>query len=443
MTGDLKFSVTTLGCKANLSESDLIARELLKKGFRMVDLDDSPDINIINTCTVTLQSDRKTRQLIRKIKSGSTGKLVITGCFTELNSKVLGELGVDLVVRNKNKKDIPSSVARLVGIQRTNKKIFSPERQPKSKIMHSRPLVKVQDGCQQNCSYCIVPRVRGPYHSGNAGGIIKEINYFQEKGFEEIVLTGIHIGKYGVDLGRTGTEKTGDPQTLAQLLNKILSKTGIKRIRLSSIEISEFDGGLIDIISKNRGRFAEHLHISLQSGSNRILMSMNRPYLKEYFLKKVKKIKNNLADFTLTTDIIVGFPGENENDFKQTIDLVREVSFSKLHVFKFSGRPGTPAVTMPDQVAEEIKSERSSILREIGDELREDFLYQNIGKTIEIVCEESANNDRLLCGVSGNYNKVYVRAGKEGNAAAALKGKIIKVFTGPRFKKGLSGIMKV
>ncbi len=362
MAGDLKFSVTTLGCKTNLSESDLIARELLKRGFSMVGFDGCPDISIINTCTVTLQGDRKTRQLVRKIKSAGSGKLVVTGCFTELNSKLLEDLGADLIVRNKDKKDIPWLVAKLVGRPQTGKEIIYAGDQPHPGPMHSRPLVKIQDGCQQGCSYCIVPRVRGKYRSESAGSIIREINHFQEEGFEEIVLTGIHIGKYGA-------EKTEEPQTLSRLLNMILARTEIKRIRLGSIEINEFDDGLYEVISKNRDRFAEHLHIPLQSGSNRILRSMKRPYLKEYFLKKIKKIKNMLGDFALTADIIVGFPGEDGDDFRQTMDLVKEVSFSKLHVFKFSGRPGTPAATMPGQVGEQIKSERSKVLREIGEEL--------------------------------------------------------------------------
>ena len=434
MAGDLKFSVTTLGCKTNLSESDLIARELLKRGFSMVGFDGCPDISIINTCTVTLQGDRKTRQLVRKIKSAGSGKLVVTGCFTELNSKLLEDLGADLIVRNKDKKDIPWLVAKLVGRPQTGKEIIYAGDQPHPGPMHSRPLVKIQDGCQQGCSYCIVPRVRGKYRSESAGSIIREINHFQEEGFEEIVLTGIHIGKYGA-------EKTEEPQTLSRLLNMILARTEIKRIRLGSIEINEFDDGLYEVISKNRDRFAEHLHIPLQSGSNRILRSMKRPYLKEYFLKKIKKIKNMLGDFALTADIIVGFPGEDGDDFRQTMDLVKEVSFSKLHVFKFSGRPGTPAAVMAGQVGELAKSERSRILRETGDELREDFLAGNIGKISAIVCEESDSGGSMLTGTSSNYIRVYVKAGG-GTSIKTSKGKIIKVSTGPRFKDGMSGTLE-
>ncbi len=435
----MRFSIDTLGCKVNQSESDFIARNLIKKGLEPVAWQYRPDFCIINTCTVTSQSDRKARQLIRRIKSkNNSSKIIVTGCFVAYNSGFLNNCGVDFMVENKDKYKIVKLIAEMSGDGK-GRENFNPDNCPYSGFLRSRPLVKIQDGCEQNCSYCIVPKVRGKYRSVPQGEILKNIMTLQKDGFEEIVLTGIHIGKYGVDFGTDNLNPGRRIGCLADLLGGITEGTGIKRIRISSIEVNEINSGILEVLKKKSKRFALHLHVPLQSGSDRILEVMRRPYTARYYIKKIGMIKKIFPGIALTTDVMVGFPGESKKDFMQTVKVIKRAAFSKVHVFKFSRRIHTAAYMMNSQINEEVKSERSRILRDIGDKLRNDYIKNNMGRSLNVVCEEMDNRNGLVNGTSGNYIKVYFPPSSED--FSLLKGKILEVSANSLYKNGLGGVL--
>jgi threonylcarbamoyladenosine tRNA methylthiotransferase MtaB len=435
----IRFSVDTLGCKVNLSESDFIIKELQKKEMEQVSWRSNPDFCIINTCTVTSQSDRKARQVIRRIRSqNKNSKIMVTGCFVVFNKKFLKECRIDFIVENKNKDKIPDLIGKTAAV-RKNQNNFGSNGSLRLSRVHSRPLIKVQDGCEQNCTYCIVPKVRGKYKSVPYGEILNKITGLQKDGFEEVVLTGIHIGKYGADFGTIGLDKRDKACNLEDLLERIIRDTDIRRIRISSIEINETSSRLLDILKSNKERFAQHLHIPLQSGSKRILKLMGRPHTAEYYFKKVEMIGKILPGIALATDVMVGFPGESEEDFIQTVDMIKKIAFSKIHVFKFSGRKHTSAYWMDGQVGEETKSRRSEILRNIGDKLRSDYLKGNIGKILGVVCEEMSIGNKVVSGTSENYIKVYFKMDK--SKFSLLKGKIVRVTTNSKYKNGLWGVL--
>ncbi len=435
----VKFSVDTLGCKVNQSESDSMIKELQKKGMDLVTYNGHPDFCLVNTCTVTSRSDRKARQLIRRLKSeNKNSKILVTGCFVPFNKKFLKECGIDLIVENDDKDRIPDLIIKEIAKEK-NRKNFSCDDYPSYSGMHSRPLVKIQDGCEQNCTYCIVPRVRGKYSSVPDEKVLKKIAELRDEGFEEIVLTGIHIGKYGVDFNIRGPGCPVKAGNLADLLEKIIEDTGIKRIRISSIEVNEIDGRLLDILNRNQIRFAPHLHIPLQSGSDKILKLMGRPYTANYYFKKINKITGIFPDMALATDVMIGFPGEDDKDFTQTIDMIKKIAFSKIHVFKFSKRKHTSAYQMGGQVDEKVKSQRSIILRNIGNELRNIYLRGNVGKILNVICEEMDNHDSMASGTSGNYIKLYFAMDRE--KFPMLKGKLLKVTANHEYKDGLWGVL--
>ncbi len=429
----MKFSIDTLGCKINQSESDLITRELLTRGLKLVSWKERPDACIINTCTVTSQSDRKARQLIRRVKSrNENSKIIVTGCFVKYNRKFLKENNIDLILSNKSKHKIPDLITKADMKKEALGNFYSGD--------HSRPLVKIQNGCEQNCSYCIVPYVRGKYRSVPYGKILSRIKNLQEIGFDEIVLTGIHIGKYGEDYGNDRSENGNKAHNLEDVLEGLIRDTDIRRIRISSIEVNEVSDRFLDILKNNKEHFARHIHIPLQTGSDRILKLMGRPYDSEDYFKKARTISKVLQDIALTTDVMVGFPGENEKDFILTLNMVKKIAFSKIHVFKFSKREHTPAYRMVGQVSEETKSLRSNILRDLGDRLRNDYIKNNIGKSLYVVSEEINSSGNIIKGTSGNYIKVYFS--KDKRDFPMVKGKLLKVKADSRYKDGLWGILK-
>jgi threonylcarbamoyladenosine tRNA methylthiotransferase MtaB len=427
----IKFSINTLGCKTNQSESDYIASCLIEKGYQFVNYNNGPQISIINTCTVTSESDSKARQLIRRIKQVNPGiKIIVTGCFTVFNKEFLTGCNNNsiIVVGNEDKYEIPVIVSNIAnGTHFDAKNVHY-------NFTRSRPFVKIQDGCEQECSYCIVPKVRGAYSSVPSSRILKEVKEFEKMGFEEIVLTGIHKGKYGVDLLN---EKIN---SLPLLIEEILKYSSIRRIRLSSIEINEIDSYFLKLIKNSDSRVANHLHIPLQSGSNRILRLMNRQYTREFYLDAIFLIRSLIPDISITTDIIVGFPGETGEDFGETLDAAGKANFSKIHVFKYSPRINTPASVMKDQLSNKVKSERSYILRNLGNKLREDYMSSNIGRILEVIYEKEDRKERISSGTSENYIKVYFTT-PEKNKIAPVKGKLVKIRATSKFKDGLYGVL--
>ncbi len=467
----ITFAIHTIGCKTNQAESDDIARQLILKGCRQLeipdavgsveamdaigvactagvapcvadaactaDADNGIDYIIINTCTVTTAADRKARHLIRKLKNASPkSKLIITGCFAELHRELTNDIPADFIFSNSRKKEIADFIcnARCVKEGQAAKAVMAAATQTtEAQYAHSRAFVKIQDGCRQGCTYCIVPLARGPYLSTDPEIIINDVKSLVSLGHDEIVLTGIHIGKFGADF----LLKKDEIKTLPELILEILKNTGVKRLRLSSIEINEIDESLVGVIRNNRARIAPHLHIPLQSGSDKVLKAMNRKYGSGFFISAIEHIKRAIPGIALTTDIIVGFPGETVQDFIDTIEMVKNIGFSKIHVFKYSIRPGTKAACMAGQVQEKTKTERSSILRGLGLDLRNSFLDSNISKKLDVVCEEYNRESGIASGTSENYIKVYFDLNHE--EYIVKKSRILTVFAKSLYADGLYG----
>jgi len=380
----MKVSVLTLGCKANQAESLSIETRLQTHGYRVVDLSEKPELCIINTCSVTTKSDYQSRQLIRRAcRAGA--KVIVTGCYSELNRDyVQGMDGVTMVVSNANKLSI---ISELTGKTEDNTLDFGGQNR-------ARLFLKVQDGCNYSCSYCIIPRARGRSRSLAVEAIIDQINAASGT-YNEVVLTGIHLGTYGYDLR---------PQVrLSNLLKKILSKTAIKRIRLSSLEITEVSDDLLDIIMDDR--VCRHLHIPLQSGDDRILGLMNRAYSSGVFLRGIERIYSRIPDISIGTDVIVGFPGEGEVEFNNTKRLLEMVPFSYLHIFPFSPRPGTAASKMRMDGNPQAINQRCAVLRGLGMLKKEDYMRKQIGKNLDLLIERRIDNNCCL-GTTGNYLRV-------------------------------------
>ncbi len=381
----MKFTVLTLGCKTNQAESARIERTLCEAGHKVADVKDKPDICIINTCSVTSKADQQSRQLINKYLSNDI-KVVLTGCYSELYYENLKLSMPDIeIIRHKDKHDILRNI-----------KVESSEiKEPYSHPRH-RPAVKVQDGCNNACSYCIIPMSRGKSISLPLDEIIDEIMHYESLNYREIILTGIHLGAYGLDL---------IPRlTLSKLLKTILNKTRLIRIRLSSIEVKEIDDELLEVLMESR--VCKHLHIPLQSGDDKILMAMNRTYKVEDFRKKIKKILYLFDDIAIGTDVIVGFPGEKYCEFRNSEKLLEQIPFSYLHVFAFSPRPGTKAAQLPKQIDEETKKIRSLTLRSLGELKKRAFIVRNIGKIKQAVIE-SMTGEGFTC-TTDNYIKVVI-----------------------------------
>ncbi|MCE5329249.1 tRNA (N(6)-L-threonylcarbamoyladenosine(37)-C(2))-methylthiotransferase MtaB [bacterium] len=433
-----RFTSVVFGCKTNQSESDSIIRELESAGFKLVDFKENPDFAIINTCTVTSISDKKARQMIRRIKLQNPEAIIITtGCFVDFNRHFLKEIGVDYVFSNGQKGEISNLIKKIYGYNLANS-----DTQPNLKLTgkHTREFIKIQDGCEQKCSYCIVPYVRKKYKSEPPLKIVSEINQSTENGLEEIVLTGIHIGKYGADFKNKDVYAANDIKLpvldLSALIELIINKTNVKRIRLSSIEINEITDKLLNLI-KNNQMIARHLHIPLQSGSDRILEYMKRPYNACFFFEKINKIKTVIPDITLTSDIIVGFPGESDEDFNDTLNAAQKIHFSKIHVFKYSPRKYTPAALMSDQVREDIKNERSLKLRKLAAKLREEYIVSNNEKILRVAVERINHAGNLVSGMAENYIKVYFPLNT--NAEVIKTGQLVYVKTESVYLEGLYG----
>jgi threonylcarbamoyladenosine tRNA methylthiotransferase MtaB len=381
----MKVSVLTLGCKVNYAESSLMEAKLRSDGHSIIDISERPDICIINTCSVTSKSDYQSRQLIRRAhRSGA--KVVVTGCYSELNRETVASMpDVTMVVTNCNKTNI---INEITGEDRETPLCYKSNRR-------KRFFLKVQDGCNCSCSYCLIPKARGRSRSITIENIIAEVERVSSH-YQEVVLTGIHLSTYGYDLV---------PNVNLSYLIKAVLKTQVKRIRLSSLEIAEIDDDLMDLMDNER--ICGHLHIPLQSGDDRILKRMNRNYDSGRFSSIVDKIYKNFPDMNVGTDVIVGFPGEEEKDFDNTLKLLNSFPFAYLHVFPFSSRPGTRAAGMPEQISPQIKKQRSSLLLELGRKKKGEFMDRQVGKTLDPLIEDHYN-DGSSAGTTGNYLKVRI-----------------------------------
>jgi threonylcarbamoyladenosine tRNA methylthiotransferase MtaB len=421
-----KVALTSLGCKVSQYDANALANLFEKRGYKIVNFSEEADIYVINTCTVTHLADRKSRQLIRRAKRKNPVSLVVvTGCYAQASPeevKNIPEVDVIAGTRNLNQLvDLVEKLCREVPIEtkynlvrRFNFVQAYEELSVLSLSERTRAYVKIQEGCNNFCTYCIVPYARGPLRSRQPEKIIDEVTSLTQKGFKEIVLTGIHIGAYGRDLE--------NQVNLTALLSFLVNIPNLKRIRLSSIEPQDVNLALIEFIA-TQPKICRHLHIPLQSGDNEIIRSMGSRYNNSKYRKLVKLIREQINGVALTTDLIVGFPGETEQQFKNTYLFVREMAFSRLHVFKYSSRPGTLAATFPNQVEESVKKDRSEILIFLGKELAHSFALQHMGREVNVLVEEEAASFYPGClkGLTDNYLTAIFPGSLE------LRGHIVKV----------------
>lgn len=409
----MKITVLTLGCKTNQAESNYIENAIASSGHSLVAVKDFPDICIINTCTVTSKSDYQCRQLIRRALKTST-EVVVTGCYSEISEAEIRAISPDIKIVKNNEKN------RIINRLDINNKSITRDFFTK----RARPLVKIQEGCNYSCSYCAIPAARGRSRSRPRRDIIKEILLLEGKGFKEAVLTGTHIGHYGHDF---------EPkESLSLLVEDILKRTEKIRIRLSSIEVNEIDPRLIGLLLEER--LCPHLHIPLQSGDDRILKLMKRPYNIENFILKLNKILETFQGVSLGADVIVGFPGEGDLEFRNTRKLLEEMPFTYLHIFPYSKRPGTVASQMAsNMISAEVKRGRSEVLREIDRYKREAYKKSQIGRTLKVIREKEIDKG-LFIGKSENYLNVYF------NMPGSLKADAIDVKIFKTFQDGIAGI---
>jgi len=399
----------TLGCKTNQYETDALIDLFHKAGYLVVDFEEPADIYIINTCTVTQMSDKKSRQMMRRAKKQNERALIVVlGCYAQISTDEVAAIDVvDIVIGTNDRGQVLHHIERylsgetekpLIVVEDIGHVTQFEELKLTELHTHTRAFIKIQEGCNQFCSYCIIPYARGRVRSRELSAIVEEVKRLIVKGYVEFVLTGIHIGSYGTDF-KTSNETL---MTLMQALNDI---EGVKRIRLGSIEPTLIDEAFAQELSKLE-KVCDHFHLSLQSGSNEILKKMNRKYTREDFLASVERLKRIYENPAITTDIIVGFPGETEEHFAETCDLVESVAFSEIHVFQYSAREGTPAAKMKPQIAPEIKKMRSESLIALGHEKKHAYQKQFLHQQCEIIIEEFKQGAWL--GHTSNYLLVKI-----------------------------------
>ncbi|WP_010632225.1 tRNA (N(6)-L-threonylcarbamoyladenosine(37)-C(2))-methylthiotransferase MtaB [Sporolactobacillus vineae] len=415
----------TLGCKVNHYETEAIWQLFHKHGYERKDFEKTADVYVINTCTVTNTGDQKSRQVIRRaIRNNPDAVICVTGCYAQTSpAEVMSIPGVDVVVGTQGRNKLLDYVAQ-----------YRQEREPingvgdimKAKVFEemdvpdftdrTRASLKIQEGCNNFCTFCVIPWARGLLRSRKPENVLRQAQELVDAGYKEIVLTGIHTAGYGEDM---------ENYNFARLLADMEAKVhGLKRIRISSIEASQTTDEVVDVINRSH-IIARHLHIPLQSGSDTVLKRMHRKYTTAFFADKIASLRQALPDFALTSDVIVGFPGETEEEFQETYDFIRQLRFSELHVFPYSQRTGTPAAKMPDQVPEEVKHERVERLIALSNRLSEEYAEKYQDKVLEVIPEEPLNHhepDGYYVGFSDNYLKV-----KFSYPSRDIVGKLVRV----------------
>ncbi|HCC08278.1 MAG TPA: tRNA (N(6)-L-threonylcarbamoyladenosine(37)-C(2))-methylthiotransferase MtaB [Clostridiales bacterium] len=403
----MKVAGYNLGCKVNKYELDSVLEEFKKNDYEIVDFGDIADVYIVNTCAVTQLAERKSRQMINRAKSKNYGAIfVAAGCYTQKEGESITD--VDIVIGTNNKDKIYKMVEEYI---KNREKILLVESISTEKIYDdmklsstqdaTRAYVKIQDGCKNYCTYCIIPYLRGAVRSRKLVEVLEEVEMLAKKGYKEIVLAGIEVASFGEDLGDI---------KLIQVLEETSKVRGVERIRLSSMYPTVVDEEFVSSI-KNLNNICNHFHLSLQSGCNATLKRMNRRYTTEQYRQGIKLLKKNILDVAITTDIIVGFPGETEEEFEATYNFVKEMKFSKIHVFKYSKRKGTKAEILENQIDENIKNNRSSKMIKLGESLEQEFLKNYIGRELDVLFEgKIKSKDNRYPGHSMNYLKVVVES---------------------------------
>lgn len=393
----------TLGCKVNQYETNAMMQKMIEAGYKVVDFETKADIYIINTCTVTNMADKKSRQMLRRVKEiNPEAILVAVGCYAQVAKEKLEQIPeIDLILGINEKNDIVKYVEQASKNTYVSDVLHQTEFLDFGDVTYTektRAVIKVQDGCNQFCSYCIIPYARGRIRSRKPESVIKEITDVAKEGIKEVVITGIHIASYGKDFN---TE-----YRLIDLLEEIQKVDGIQRIRLGSLEPTLITEEFVTRLKK-LSKICDHFHLSLQSGCDETLKRMNRKYTTDQFRHVVELLRNAYPEVHLTTDVIVGFPGETEEEFNKTYEFLKEIKFYKMHVFKYSPRSGTVAAKMPNQIDGNIKEERSNKLIELSDENEKGYNQKYIGKEVEVLLEE--REGEYLKGHTTNYMVVKMK----------------------------------
>ena len=420
---------TTLGCRVNQYDTDAMRGLFIQSGYTPVDFDEKADIYVINTCSVTNMGERKSRQLIRKAKrTNEDAYIIVTGCYAQLAPEAIATIdGVNLVIGTNNRHRVVELVEQLestekqISIVRNIMEQATFEEMPLygNEIDKARAFMKIQEGCNNYCTFCIIPYTRGKLKSRRVEDIVKEAKRLVEHGYHEIVLTGIHLGNYGIEL----LEKPN----LAHVVKALLEIPGLERIRLGSIESVEVSEELVDLMAKDP-RFCTHLHLPLQAGSDHILKLMNRHYNLQEFKDLIARLRSRIPGLAITTDIIAGFPGETDEDFEETMRTVEEIGFTHIHAFPYSKREGTPAATMEDQVPEAVKKTRVALLNSLGQKGLQKFAEQMIGKPAEILIERE--EDGYYLGFTNEYIHGKIKKGTTAHDVGTIIGGTVTAFDG-------------
>lgn len=407
-----KIAFYTLGCKVNQADTASMENLFLRSGHQLVSFDGEADVYIINTCVVTNTGQRKSRQTIhRAIRKNPNALIVVTGCYPQTAAEEVKAIaGVDMIIGNQDRAQIVQLVEERLAHRQTDTldavhKLTAStafEEMAAGDITDkTRAFLKIQEGCNQFCTYCIIPYARGPLRSRSLESIRTETQRLISAGFKEIVLIGIHLGCYG--------KENPDGPTLYDAVKTVLDVPGVQRLRLGSLESVEVEPRLLTLMQED-ARFCRHLHLPLQSGCDKILQAMHRPYTTAKFKTLLADIKTNVPDIAITTDVIVGFPGETEADFETTCKFAESCGFSKMHIFPFSARKGTPAEKFAGAVTEAVKKERADILGRIDETMHKTFLQAMVGQKAEVLFEQPAGEDYFE-GLTGNYQRVFVKSG--------------------------------
>ena len=417
----MKVAFSTLGCRVNHYESEAMAEKFIREGYEVTEFTEVADVYVINTCTVTNMGDKKSRQIISRARRLNPDAIIaVVGCDSQRAPKEVSAIdGVDVVLGTRNKGDVVYYVNKSRDEQAAQIYVESVLRNKKFEALNieeyqdkTRAFLKIQDGCNRFCAYCIIPYSRGSVCSKEPRQVLDEINKLSEHGFKEIILSGIHTASYGLDLD--------GEITLVDLLEEIEKLDGIERVRIGSIEPAFFTPEVVEKI-KNMKKLCPQFHLSLQSGCNATLKRMNRRYTAEEYERIVNILRENIKDVSITTDVIVGFPGETEEEFNETYEFLKRIKLTKTHVFKYSPREGTKAATMPNQLDGTVKDKRSKALIELNNKNEGDFTKSIVGRVMDVLIEQPVKGkDDVYEGYTRNYVKVEVKGIEEN-----LKGRIV------------------
>lgn len=442
----MKIAFHTLGCKVNQYESEAIAEDFRSRGCEVVDERDFADVYIINTCTVTAVADKKSRQYIRRMKKVNPDSVVVvTGCYAQISPEEVSAVeGVDIVAGTNEKSHIADYVSEYLetGMKQVHIRgyeeldVYDETGMVTSTENRTRAYIKIQEGCNRFCSYCVIPYARGRVRSRALEDIVKEAQALIAGGFREIVLTGINTALYGME-NRCADEAEDGIYGVEKVIAALDALEGDFRIRLSSLEPAVVNADYVKKLMKYE-KLCHHIHLSAQSGSNGVLEGMNRPYDRKQYIDIVKALRSFDPCYGISTDIIVGFPGEKEADFNDSCSLVEECGFCRTHIFKYSKRPFTKAAGMKGHVAPEVKNRRSETLHRVGEKVSEEFFEKNIGRTESVLAEETDQTGHMITGYTGNYTKVYIKLDDAAEADGLLN-TFVKVRLTGLCRDGMTG----